>query len=251
VRAYALKDKPNELVFGVWADDGPAKASGSIIAYVNGGKYELPFTDAVIPDERDASAVPTPIVVQFDAPAAFESAYLGSIEGTPCAIHSPFITKPLTQAGTESIGNGTVYPARDWNAYLAKASSMPPLHAPAPQPEDKPECKRMYADATISDLQIPQHPKLAKTDFSGLIVVRVALDPNGKATALRLDKPDSDKAYDNSALIAATQTKYTSEIYRCKPVSTAYYYEANFASNAAMSQTADPDPVLSRANHNR
>jgi hypothetical protein len=234
VRVYALKGLADELAFAVWADDGGATASGSIVAFVNGGRYTIPFTGAVIPDERDAKAVPTPIVVKFDAPANFESAYLASIEGSPCAIHSPFIRKPLTRSGLDDVARTPLYPTRDWNAYLADAATRPPLHAPTPDPEDKPACKELYAEPTASRIQPPALPPHASEFFGGSIVVRVALGADGKATALRLDKPIANKDYDHGALIAAAQSKFTPEIFRCQPVSSNFYFDADFDPHATV-----------------
>ena len=253
VRVYQLRGLTDELAFAVWADDGGATASGTIVAYVNGGKYTIPFTNAVIPDERDATATPTPIVVKFDAPVNFESAYLGSIEGTPCAIHSAFLRKPLTRSGLDDVARAAVYPVRDWSAYLAKAAALPPLHAPAPEAEDKPACKQLYAEPTIAYEQPPALPEHTKVFFGGTIVVRVDLDATGKATALRLDKPNPDKDYDHSALIAAAQSKFTPEIFRCHPITANVYYSADFDAHSTVTApgTDRPDATAMNASHNR
>ena len=129
VRAYALAPHPDELAFAIWADDQGGTASGAIVAYVNGGRYTIPFTDAVVADERHAAEVPTPIVVAFAAPVQFESAYVGTLEGTACAVHDAFIRKPLTTPGPDEDAKLALFPKRDWKAYLAKAAALPPLAA--------------------------------------------------------------------------------------------------------------------------
>jgi hypothetical protein len=252
LRVYALKDLADELAFALWADDGGATASGSIVAFVNGGRYTIPFSGAVIPDERDAKAVPTPIVVKFVAPANFESAYVGSIEGSPCAIHSPFFRKPLTRSGLDDVAKTPLYPSRDWNAYLSNAALLPPLRAPAPDPQDKPACKQLYAEPTASAIQQPALPPHEKEFFGGSIIVRIALGADGKATALRLDKPAPNKDYDHSALIAAAQSKFTPEIFRCQAVSSDFYFDANFDPHTTvdMLYRDQPEPNVKGA-HNK
>ena len=236
VRVYALKNLPDELAFAVWSDDVAGTASGSIVAYVNGGRYTIPFDNAEAPDERDPKAVPAPVVVKFDAPAQFESAYVGALEGGACAIHDPFVGKPLSTVGFIEDTKVKLYPdhSNDWPEFLAQAAAKTPLTAPAPVPEDKLACAVPYAPAQTKFYAPPIPPANVANTFDGDFVVKLALGADGKVTAMRVDRLDRmvrDKAYNDAAAISIKNSKFSPEIYRCSPVTTDYYFDVDFSPN--------------------
>jgi hypothetical protein len=231
VRVYALPGMADELAFTVWSDDVAGAATGSITAYVNGGRYTIPFKDLIAIDERDAKALPKPIVVKFDAPMQFDSAYVGSLEGGDCAVHAPFVRKPLTTAGLMEDTKVAVFPDRskDWPGFLAQAAAMTPLPAPAAALAEKPACAKPNVEASTTSYEPPVYPSKSKLDFNGDIVVKIALGADGKVSALRMDHASSDSAFNLAAGVAAGKSKYAPQIYRCKPVTTDYYLDVKFS----------------------
>lgn len=231
VRVYALPGLADELAFTVWSDDVAGAASGSITAYVNGGRYTIPFKDLTAVDERDGKSLPKPIVVKFDAPAQFESAYVGSLEGGDCAVHAPFVRKPLMTAGLIEDTKVFVFPdrAKDWPAFLAQSAAMTPLPAPAPVPEEKLTCAKPNVDASTANYVPPVYPDKSKLDFNGDIIVKLALANDGKVDAMRIDHPLSDKAFELAAAVTVGKSKFAPQIYRCKPVTTDYYLAVKFS----------------------
>jgi hypothetical protein len=230
VRVYALKDAADELAFTLWSDDAAGAASGNITAYVNGGRYTIPFTDVVAVDERDAKALPKPIVVKFDGPARFESAYVGTLEGGDCDVHAPFVRKPLATIGLAEDTKISIFPdrSREWPAFLAQAATVTPIPAPAPVSEEQPACAKPYVPASTTQYVPPIYPNGINEFFAGDIVIKLALGEDGKITAMRMDKSSRDKAYDRAAALSVAQSKFAAEIYRCKPVTTDLYFDVKF-----------------------
>jgi len=230
VRVYALPGLADELAFTVWSDDVAGAASGSITAYVNGGRYTIPFKDLTAVDERDGKTLPKPIVVKFDARAQFESAYISSLEGGDCAVHAPFVRKPLTTAGLIEDTKISVFPdrAKDWPAFLAQAATMTPLPAPAPVPEAQLSCAKPNVDPSTANYVPPVYPD-SKLNFNGDIIVKLALANDGKVDAMRVDHTLSDKAFELAAAVTVGKSKFSPQIYRCKPVTSDYYLAVKFS----------------------
>ena len=71
------------------------------------------------------------------------------------------------------------------------------------------------------------------------MIIKVALGADGKAVAMRIDKPAIEKAYDQSALIAAAQSKFTPEIFRCKAITADVYFDAKFSPYGSVAPPMD------------
>jgi TonB family protein len=232
VYAYAIPGREDELAFGLWSDDVEGNATGSIVAYVSGKRYTIPFENALATDKRKQNSLPTPIVVRFETPVKFESAYVGSLAGGDCAIHAPYTGEPETAVSFKPQRN-PIYP--DWSAmwpvFIAQANAQTPLPAPLGEPEASLTCSTPYAPARTKSTEPAHTPHDGGPWFAGTIFVKVAITADGSTLALRVEKSSRVKAYDESAVIAAAQARYVAQIYRCAPVSGDYLFIVQFEPN--------------------
>ena len=148
VFAYVIPRHPDDLALVLWSDDAAGLATGSIAVYANGLRYHIPFTNVVAADRRDKAALPMPIVVPFDA-AHFESAYVESLDGTPCSIHQPFTQQPL---------KGDRFKAIAWDEALEKAFAARSPAAPIGEQAELLTCREPYVAAAMSHAAHAHYP---------------------------------------------------------------------------------------------
>lgn len=230
VRAQTLKGHNDEVVLSLWADDNPARATGTIAVYQGNTRYSIPFTGAIAADQRNTSVLPTPIVVHFDSAAKVDSGYVAALDGTPCLIHNPFVRNGL-EMYHPMYGpplRTRIYPdwTKAWNAFLELAALAPPVSPSASETVDAPACAKPYVMAYTAHAFAPETPP--ENFFSGPVAIKLAVGTDGGLLALRVELSSRFPRYDAAAVDAVERSRFAPEIYRCAPVTGDYIFYVVF-----------------------
>ncbi len=99
-----------------------------------------------------------------------------------------------------------------------------------PAPLLDPACSSMNAPATISGKAAPvDYPEIAREQgATGVTIVQVTLKPDGTVAKAVIVRSASNASLDQSALKAATVSKYTPQCVAGKPIGGSYPFQVNF-----------------------
>jgi TonB family protein len=228
VNVRAIKEHPDEVAFTLWGDDAPGLASGDVVFFAGTERYRISFEDAVAAHYLDIKAPPTPIVVRFEGPATIDSAYVSSLDGKPCPIHSPYLRPGLDGRSTRHDPTFASY-GPDWGNVIEKlVGQAEPMQAPAPETVPPPACAKPYVAAAMNKSIPPVTPDGVL--WRGFVVVLIRIRADGSVAGVRIDRSSTRKAIDDAARRAAVRSGFSAAIFRCEPVSGNYRFLAVFES---------------------
>jgi hypothetical protein len=230
-RVEAFKGHDDEILISLWSVEGTARASGTLALYSGNLRYRVPFNNVIAASMINDAIPPTPIVIRFDTPTVIDSGYVGSLGNGECLIHSPFVrTKLETYVqtyGSDFPINSPIYP--NWTAGLQKfraAAAVTPAVLAAGARVDPPACDKPYVWASTTYAAPLEFP--SSKMYTGLVAVRVTLDPSGHALAYHIDKNSYERPFNDAAVLAAAHSRFAPQIYRCSPVTGDYLFVADF-----------------------
>lgn len=86
-------------------------------------------------------------------------------------------------------------------------------------------------DATVQRQVSPDYPESARGLGLGqvTVVIRVYINPDGKAVAWRVTQSSGNVAIDQEAGKAAVQSTYTPRLKNCKPAAGLYLFKVTFS----------------------
>jgi TonB family protein len=228
VEAETLAGHDDTTVFHLMSDGDSGAATGTIAAYAGTQRYRIPFARAVAGDRRNASVIPTPIVIRFPAPTHVESAYVESLDGGPCTIHDVYLSQTLFGKRDVPQSGGGLLDIDRWLAqFRAQAAKQTPEPAPQPDTVAAPACARPYAPASAKTVAQPSLP-LGVQGRSGDVIVNVALGADGTVLGTRVLASSLGSAWQEQAVRAAQHSTFAAPVYRCAPVSGSYDLVVDF-----------------------
>jgi TonB family protein len=228
VSVREIKGHDDEAVFTLWADDTAGRATGSIAAYAGNLLFHVTFINVVAADDRDTGHPPTPIVVRFDAPTRIDSAYVTSLAGGDCPIHSPFVRAELANYPRNPHRPVSVYPSwtKVMQTVLSQAAALTPAPAGTPETVEAPACAKPYVAASAVRAVPPISP--LGNSYSGVVAIDLAVSESGSVLGTRVDKSSRQKFVDEAAVTAAAESRFAPQIYRCQPISGTYLFFTKF-----------------------
>jgi TonB family protein len=199
------------------------KASGTISLYAHDVRYDIPFSQAIVPGWGDRTTAPTPIVVRFPRPVDFDGAYVSSLDNpTPAPCATPFV--PWIRYGSNHLPFGIVTTTDA--AFERAAQAAVPVDAPPPVPDARP-CETPDRRASTIHAAEPTYPREASS-VSGTATVRVILNADDSVYGVLLERSTQNDALDRSALVAARNSRYLGATFRCKPTVGVYLFLVSF-----------------------
>ncbi len=216
---------PTTYAFGLTTPARSGRASGTLSIFSGTGRYDVRFTDAVVPhvlgEGNDHSA--TPIVVRFDKPVFVQAAVVTSLDAPAPVACRPFYS-PYSRHG--SIGWTRIEPVA---AFEQRAAAAVPVKAPAPLPYAPAICDAPYSLPSTLRAFEPQIPDIAYTSkWTGNTTVLVTVDVDGRAANAEVDTSSGHPELDAVAVDAARRSLFKAGTFDCAPVVGTYRFVVTF-----------------------
>jgi TonB family protein len=93
-------------------------------------------------------------------------------------------------------------------------------------------CPQPNRDALVTEPHQPEYPRSAKNLGPLSVEIEVAVDPSGNIAEAHVYKSSGNPAVDESALRAASQSKYSPKLVNCQGVKGLYLFRADFRPNS-------------------
>jgi TonB family protein len=214
-----------KLAFGLTTLARSGRASGTLSIFTGTGRYDVRFTDAVVPhvlgDGNDHTA--TPIVVQFDRPISVLAAAVTGL-ATPTSVPCKPLYSPYSRRA--AIGWTHVEPIA---TFEQRAAAAAPLKAPAPVPYAPAVCEQPYTQPTTVNAFEPQIPEIAYVQkWKGDTTVLVTVDVDGRAVDAQVERSSGHAELDDVALYAARRSSFKAGTFDCAPVVGTYLFLVSF-----------------------
>jgi TonB family protein len=216
---------PATYAFGLTTPARSGRASGTLSIYSGTGRYDVRFTDVVVPhvlgDGNDHSA--TPIVVRFDQPVLVQAAVVTALAAPAPVACKPFYS-PYSRHG--SVGWTRIEPLA---AFAQRAAAAVPARAPVPVPYAPAICAESYSLPSTLRAFEPQIPDIAFTNkWTGSTTVLVTVDVDGRAADAEVDTSSGHPELDTVAVDAARRSLFKPGMFDCAPVVGTYRFVVAF-----------------------
>jgi TonB family protein len=203
-RVYALHLESSET----------GKASGTIALYAGDQRYDIPFESVVVTDWADDETVPTPLVVRFPASIDLDGAYVRFL-AAPLAerCDAPFLPwLPRTAKMRAS-----PQPPKSTAEYMRRALAAEPQEAPSAIADPR-TCSTPDRRASTIAAVPPAYPAAAaKLGITATVYVRVILNADDSIHSVAIINSSTRDDLDQSALAAASSSRFRGATFRCKP----------------------------------
>jgi TonB family protein len=161
-----------------------------------------------------------PIVYRFPPGFTVESAYVATLGRQHCMIFSPWVSPYIVlQPPTEAERAAFVETATQSGVSDAGESTL--VTAPA--------CAHPNGAAEVVHPAMPDYPfAAARMEQTGTAQIFVWVLPNGAVANSGIYKSSGVASLDSSSLVAATQSTYKAQIYRCEAVAGEYLFRVEY-----------------------
>lgn len=219
VGVYVVSLDPTRIALGFWTPKEAGFASGVVRLVANRLRYDVRFSDELVPHRGfiASGATSLPVVVRFPSAVHVDSAVVSSLDGAPGACDPLYA--PWTPSSHE-------VSKRNSDDIKAAAPNEPVFDAPVPLPAKPTSCAHPFVAATTISAADP-----GRVDRDLRVLVLVTIDVDGNPIDVDLPVPSGSRDADLRAIRAAENSRYSAQIFDCKRVIGTYVFSVDFLRN--------------------